>query len=156
MRTAAFLLLSLLSTGVAVGQRTQDSPVQKWPTGDQEEMGQSVRYFDQVGGLFLKEVLQKHEGGFYLMVRPHGTRDTLLLWVGAVGPNRAPVKEAATNADLVVWCYSTHYPDKRHPFPGTKQIFVHHYRREGKKWLAIGPVSALRKAGLAEQIPDRR
>lgn len=112
--------------------------------------GQVLRSYEQLGGHFSAKVIRS-DGGLYIPVRPVAQEDTLWMWIEEATPQKAPSREAARMADLVVWCYPERYSDKRHVMPEAERTFVVQHQREGKDYLVVGPAYR-----LAEVLPGAR
>jgi len=96
-----------------------------------------VHTYEHVGGHWLPDLLQAHDQGQYVAVRPIGRADTLLLWIEGTTLKQGPSRHAAQVADLVAWCYPSKYPDSRHVLPNARRLVVVRERYNGKSWISV-------------------
>jgi len=89
-----------------------------------------------LAGHYIQDVIEGHENGLYLPVTTPVT-DTLWMWVEGLEKGETPSYQAASMADVVVWCYPQKHPDPRHALSGAegKVAILYNPNRDSLIWV---------------------
>ena len=106
---------------------SEEAPTEK--PKDSEAFSPPPKYFKRVdGGRPVKKQI-KHDGsGFFVRAVRIDNRqesDTLQIYIqGIVKREVKPDYEKSSEADVVIWCFPSMYPDSRHLFPSAEGRIV--------------------------------
>lgn len=97
------------------------------PNGPEPLSGSGPKYYKMLDDISLSDIVNHDGNGTYLNLLRTDTpkKDTVRAYVQGVVKNKVPPDyEAASDADVVIWCYPDSYHHPNHVLPGANGRIV--------------------------------